>query len=88
MTSRLYNRFKTMGYSLVCKLCGCPINILDTVESKAGGLRTVDENKTRSRTPKFYHAECYDSFHLDFDEKGNIYNGLGQLIEKEEKEDE
>lgn len=80
MTRKLYNKFKTMGYELVCKICeDCPIHIGDVVESKSSG---------GSKGPKMYHAECYERFHLDFDEDGTILNGYGEEIEEESDEEE
>lgn len=35
----------------------------------------------RDGGPKFYHCECYDAYHLDFEEDGVIRNGLGNIIE-------
>ncbi len=70
MDNRKYKRFQTMGYDLTCKLCDCPIHIGDDVESKSSG----------KKGPKFYHAECYERFHLDFT-NGKIRNGLGEIIE-------
>jgi len=72
---KVYNKFKTLGYDLNCKICGCPINIGEEVESKSG-----------SKGPKLYHAECYDRFHLNFKDH-KILNGYGELI-AEEKVDE
>ena len=93
MSKRLYSRFKTMGYELVCKICSCPIIIGDKVESKAGGLRPKQEDidRGRKRTPKFYHAECYNDFHLDFTSTGKPLNGSGVILDQmtvEEMEDE
>ena len=69
MTPKKYNRFRTLKYNLVCKICECPILPTDEVESKASGSG-----------PKFYHADCYDRFHLDFDEEGVIKDGKGDVI--------
>jgi hypothetical protein len=78
-----------MGYELTCKICGCPIIIGDDVESKAGGLRPKKEDKDRGRkrTPKFYHLECYNNFHLSFDKQGKPLNGSGIPIEQISDED-
>ena len=55
---RTYHRFKTRGYSLICKICKTPILPMDEVESKTG----------RSKGgPKLYHASCYDDYHLEFE---------------------
>ena len=71
MFPKKYNRFKTMGFSLVCKICTTPINQFDEVESKASG-----------NGPKLYHAWCYDSHHLffEYDEEKliKIYNEEGR----------
>ena len=69
---KVYSRFKTMGYNLVCKICLAPILPGDEVESKTGG-----------EGPKFYHADCYDSYHLDVNGE-ELRNGLGRVIEPEE----
>ena len=45
-----------MGYVLVCKICNCPINLFDYVESKASGAG-----------PKLYHTDCYEEAHLDIE---------------------
>lgn len=60
---KTYHKFKTQGLDLRCKICGVPLQIGDEVESKSGGNR-----------PKFYHAECYDDFHLDFEEDNDEEN--------------
>lgn len=75
MTPKTYNRFKTMGYLLECKICGKPIKPFDEVESKASG-----------KGPKLYHAYCYDGFHLDFSD-GTMKDGHGNEILKYENED-
>jgi hypothetical protein len=74
MTPKTYNRFKAMGYSLTCKICEqrvengeipieqAEIKPFDEVESKASG-----------KGPKLYHAECYDNFHLEFDDENLKY---------------
>lgn len=54
-----YNRFKTMGYYLFCKICEKALRIGDEVESKTGG-----------KGPKLYHAKCYDESHLDTGNNG------------------
>jgi len=77
ITSRTYKSFKTRGYKLVCKICGKKINVFDEVESKSS-----------SSGPKFYHAECYDRYHLDVDEDGNILDGFGNIILKYDNEEE
>lgn len=82
-----------MGYELTCKICSCPINIGDSIESKAGGLKPNKEehDRGRKRTPKFYHGECYKNIHLDFTKEGKPLNGSGVLIEQmteEEMKDE
>jgi hypothetical protein len=71
-----------MGYELTCKICSCHINIGDEVESKAGGLRPKGDetDRGRKRTPKFYHGECYDDFHLDFDHEGKPLSGSGEAL--------
>lgn len=56
MRPKTYNRFKTVGYVLICKICGKDIKRYDEVESKASG-----------RGPKLYHAECYDEYHLSLE---------------------
>ncbi len=81
MTKKIYNRFITMGYELVCKICDCPINIGDEVESKAGGLRPRNGSVNHRRTPKFYHYSCYDDYHLDFDKNGKPLNMTPASIE-------
>jgi len=78
MRPKLYHRFKTLGYDLECKICECPITQFDEVESKSS---------SGSKGPKLYHAECYDRFHLQFEE-GKIYNGYGDEIESEGKVEE
>ena len=57
---KTYHRFVTQGFNLICKICEVPLQIGDEVESKAGGSG-----------PKYYHAECYDSYHLEFDKNEN-----------------
>lgn len=69
MMPTTYNRFKTMGYNLFCKICNSPIHIGDKVESKTGG-----------KGPKLYHADCYDESHLDRGDNGILRNGLGNII--------
>ena len=61
MTPVTYNRFKTMGYDLMCRLCDGPIKPFDEVETKASG------NNDEVVGPKFYHAECYDAAHMDIE---------------------
>ena len=75
MTVKTYNRFISSGYDLSCKICECPCLSGDEIESKSSG-----------KGPKLYHAECYDRYHLAFDDEGNIYNGLGDKVETEENE--
>ena len=90
MTKRLYSRFKTMGYDLTCKICGHEILIGNIVESKAGGLhpqRGYEDNRGRKRTPKFYHFECYESYHLDFTKEGKPLNGYGEAIDSGDVDD-
>jgi len=64
MTSKTYNRFVTLEYDLNCKICECPILPRDEVESKTGG----------SSGPKLYHGQCYDSYHLEFDDDEEEYD--------------
>jgi polyhydroxyalkanoate synthesis regulator phasin len=88
----------TMGYDLTCKICQplvesgeitpdeAKIKIGDIVESKAGGLhpqKGEEDSRGRKRTPKFYHYECYESYHLDFTKEGKPLNGYGEAIEQE-----
>ena len=75
MRPKTYNRFKTMGYSLVCKICDNAIKPFDEVESKASG-----------KGPKLYHAECYDGIHLEFD-GDKIFDGHGNEILKYEEDE-
>lgn len=74
MQVKTYKRFKSKGYSLVCKLCKREIIPGEEVESKTGG-----------DGPKLYHADCYDAYHLDFDEDGTIKNGLGNVLKEREE---
>lgn len=54
---------ETRGFILICKICECPIQVGDWVESKA----------QRRGQSKLYHATCYDKSHFesDDDEEGN-----------------
>lgn len=91
MTKRLFSRFKTMGYNLTCKICGHAIQIGNIVESKAGGLhpqKDEEDSRGRKRTPKFYHYECYESYHLDFTKEGKPLNGYGEPIDQRDDGDE
>ena len=72
MRPKTYNRFKTMGYSLVCKICEKDIKHYDEAESKASG-----------KGPKLYHAECYDEYHLDFE---YTEEALKKILEEEGRE--
>lgn len=56
MRPKTHNRFKTLGYDMVCKICGQDIKHYDEAESKASG-----------NGPKLYHAWCYDDYHLSFE---------------------
>jgi len=64
LTKRVYNTLIGRGYKLECKICECPLEIDDCVESKP--------SKYRKR--KFYHCECYEESHIEVDEE----NGLEQ----------
>ena len=75
LTPKIYNRFKTMGYEMVCKICDCPLLPGDEIESKAGG----------KRGPKLYHRECYDGSHLQFKDH-KILNGHGNILIPEDEE--
>jgi len=75
MTPKTYNRFKTKGYNLECKICDVPIHIGDEVESKTGS----------GKGPKLYHASCYDEYHLDVN-GSQLRNGLGNIIRVDEDE--
>jgi len=87
MTPKTYNRFKAMGYNLRCKICeqlaeegkipteNAEIKPFDEVESKASG-----------KGPKLYHAECYDRFHLEFDDENLKYTDDDD--EEEDDDDE
>ena len=72
MRPTTYNRFKTMGYVLVCKICGKEIKHYDEAESKASG-----------RGPKLYHAECYDEYHLEFEYTEDV---LKEIFDEEGRE--
>jgi hypothetical protein len=50
MTQKLFRKYTTLGHKLVCKICDCPIDIMDRVESKGKN--------------KVYHAKCYDDSHI------------------------
>ncbi len=55
LTKRIFNTLKGRGYKLVCKICDCPLQVGDWVESKP----------SKYRRRKFYHAECYDESFIE-----------------------
>lgn len=55
LTRRVYNTLIGRGYKLICKICRCPLQVGDCVESKP----------SKYRRRKFYHCECYDESFLD-----------------------
>lgn len=55
LKKRTYNTLIGRGYKLVCKICGCPLQIDDCVESKP----------SKYRRRKFYHCFCYDESHME-----------------------
>lgn len=88
---KVYNKFMTMNYTLICKICGFDdeMNILYKEDgTPVGALKIGDtiESKTGGEGPKLYHAECYDRSHLDFGENGTILDGYGDPVG--EKKDE
>jgi hypothetical protein len=70
MWSTTYNRFKTSGFNLFCKICEKPIKVFDLVESKASGTNLTEDGR-KIEGPKLYHAECYDEAHelFEYDEE-------------------
>lgn len=55
LTRRVYNTLVGRGYKLICKICGCQLQINDCVESKP----------SKYRRRKFYHCDCYDGSFMD-----------------------
>lgn len=63
LTRRVYNTLIGRGYRLICKICRCPLQVGDCVESKP----------SKYRRRKFYHCDCYQGSFIDLpngDEEG------------------
>lgn len=55
MTRKIRRILEARDYELVCKVCSCPLQIGDMIESK----------QQRRGKSKLYHALCYDGSELD-----------------------
>ena len=61
LTARTYSTLTGRGYRLVCKICGCPLQTGDCVESKP----------SKYRRRKFYHCKCYEDAFLEIENGDN-----------------
>lgn len=55
LTKKLKKIFETRRIPLVCKLCDCPIQVGEQIESKQQSKGKI----------KLYHSICYDDSHID-----------------------
>ena len=55
LTKKLKKIFDTRKIPLICKICDCPIQVGQEIESK-------QQSKGRI---KLYHSKCYDDSHID-----------------------
>ena len=55
LTKKTKKIFDTRGIPLICKICTCPIQVGQEIESK---------QQSRGKI-KLYHSKCYEDSHMD-----------------------